>query len=112
MIERFDHIVTGHTNLPHVSGQTQGDLALVTSDINNPITGDCYVVSGDTWVPTDTYISGSTDMFLFGTANNYYGNKQVLSTPFLFYLGLRPGKTSLDMLTKYFGNKEDFPSTD
>ena len=40
---------------------------------------------------------------------NYIGHKQVLSTPFLFYFGLRPDKTALDILIKYYGPKGAFP---
>ena len=45
-------------------------------------------------------------------ALNYNGNEEVLSTPFLFYFGLKPGKTALDLLIKYFGSKGAFPLPD
>ena len=48
-------------------------------------------------------------MFVFPTAQNYSGNKQVLSTGFQFYFGLRPGNSSLDRLIKYYGPKGAFP---
>ena len=44
-------------------------------------------------------------MFIFETTKNYSGSKQVLSTPFLFYFGIAPGKTAFDKLIKYFGPK-------
>jgi len=34
--------------------------------------------------------------------------KQILSTPFMFYFGLRPGKTGLDLLIQRFGPKGAF----
>ncbi len=38
-----------------------------------------------------------------------YNNRvQILSTPFFFYFGLRPGKTGLDLLIKRFGPKGAF----
>jgi hypothetical protein len=46
------------------------------------------------------------------TLNNYTGNKQILSTPFLFYFGLRPGKTAVDKFIERFGPKGAFPSAE
>jgi hypothetical protein len=48
------------------------------------------------------------EMFLFQTEKNYSGSKQVLSTPFLFYIGITPNKTAFDLLIKYFGLKKRF----
>ena len=46
------------------------------------------------------------------TQNNYNGNKQILSTPFLFYFGLRPGNTAVDKFIERFGPKGAFPSAE
>ena len=43
------------------------------------------------------------DFIIKPTLVNYVGNKQILSTPFQFYFGLRPGKTGLDKFIKLFG---------
>jgi hypothetical protein len=55
------------------------------------------------------YVRDLRETFIPATAQNYVGNKQVLSTPFLFYFGLRPDKTALDALIKYYGPKGEFP---
>ena len=58
------------------------------------------------WVKQNKqYAKNIYETFLTQTQNNYSGNKQVLSTPFLFYFGLRPQKTALDELIKYYGPK-------
>jgi hypothetical protein len=96
-------------------GYVEGDVWLqVTSGTKkNPLGGNIYVVVDETWtLEPNQYVSGSKETFLFKTINNYTGSKQVLSTPFLFYFGLRPDKTSLDTLIKYYGPKGVFPSTD
>ena len=114
MLERFENISYFAPSGSSV-GNVEGDIWLhVTSGTKkNPLGGDIYVVVDDIWtLEPNQYISGSKETFLFETINNYTGNKQVLSTPFLFYFGLRPDKTSLDTLIKYYGPKGVFPSTD
>ena len=129
MLERFDNIkLSAPDTTPNAAQYTnvEGDLWLhVTSpsDPNdstwykNPYSGWTYVVSGKTWVKMQYDVNGSEipyvrdyrETFIPATAQNYVGNKQVLSTPFLFYFGLRPDKTSLDTLIKYYGPKGEFP---
>lgn len=114
MLERFENISYSEPSGSAV-GYVEGDIWLhVTSGTTkNPLGGNIYVVVDKTWtLEPNQYISGSKETFLFKTINNYTGSKQVLSTPFLFYFGLRPDKTSLDMLIKYYGPKGVFPSTD
>ena len=85
----------------HVTGGT----------VKFPESGDIYTVVNQQWVKQDVvYIKNYHENFIFQTANNYAGNKQVLSTPFMFYFGLRPHKTALDELTKYYGPKGAFPT--
>jgi hypothetical protein len=81
---------------------------------NEPISGTTYVVLWDgdkqVWTPQDIkYVSGYTQSFIYETKNNYTGTKQVLSTPFLFYFGIRPQNTAVDLLIKYYGPKGAFP---
>jgi len=114
MLERFENISYSAPSGSAV-GYVEGDVWLqVTSGTKkNPLTGYIYVVVDETWtLESNQYVSGSKETFLFQTKNNYTGTKQVLSTPFLFYFGLRPDKTSLDTLIKYYGPKGAFPSTD
>ena len=52
------------------------------------------------------------DYIIKPTTNNYSDSKQILSTPFLFYFGLRPGKTAVDKFMERFGPKGAFPSAE
>jgi hypothetical protein len=63
------------------------------------------------WSGTTWSLSGVT-YIIKPTLNNYIGNKQILSTPFLFYFGLRPGKTAVDKFIERFGPKGAFPSAE
>lgn len=117
-IDRFTYISTGLTisiGLMQASGYTESELFLhVTSGTTkDPLVGDIYVVVNQTWVKQNVpYIKDVNETFIYQTAQNYTGNKQVLSTPFMFYFGLRPQNTALDLLTKYYGPKGVFPPTD
>ena len=105
----------------YYSGATsfvEGDLWLHVEEeeptTKEPISGTTYVVLWNgvkqVWTPQDTkYVSGYTQSFLYETKNNYTGTKQVLSTPFLFYFGIRPQNTAVDLLIKYYGPKGAFP---
>ena len=74
-----------------------------------PVSGDIYVVVNKTWVKQPQgFVNEQYEMFLFETAKNYSGTKQVLSTPFLFYFGITPNKTAFDKVIKYFGPKNAF----
>lgn len=104
--------------VPSATGFIENNLWLhVTSGTTkNPLMGTIYVVVDKMWKKPDgnasTYVVDYRENFIFETAKNYSGTKQVLSTPFMFYFGLRPHKTALDELTKYYGPKGAFPSTD
>jgi hypothetical protein len=52
------------------------------------------------------------DFIIRKTQDYYSSSKQILSTPFLFYFGLRPGKTGLDKFIERFGPKGAFPSAE
>jgi hypothetical protein len=110
MMDRFDRIETTAPTDP-ASQYTEGDLWLeVTSGtLKSPSTGNIYLVSGQTWSSPISYVHNSKELFIFGTAKNYSGNKQVLSTGLQFYFGIRPGKSAFDRLIKYYGPKGAFP---
>lgn len=117
IIERFNYISNSapNTGIGMASGYTEGEVWLhVTSGTtSSPDSGYTYVVLNKSWsVQTPPYINGTNEIFIYQTAQNYNGNKQVLSTPFLFYFGLRPQNTSLDLLNKFYGPKGAFPPTD
>ena len=117
IIERFE-VVSNQAPDTSVNGAisfVEGDLWLhvltfAGTDYRKlPITGDIYVVVNKTWVKqSQGFVNEQYEMFLFQTSKNYSGTKQVLSTPFLFYFGITPGKTAFDKLTKYFGPKNAF----
>lgn len=91
----------------HVQSGFTPDTLLWTKD---PASGTTYVVVNQAWTAQpDKYVKDYRESFLFQTQKNYNGHKQVLSTPFLFYFGLRPDKTALDILIKYYGPKGEFP---
>lgn len=52
------------------------------------------------------------DIIIRRTEDYYSGSKQILSTPFLFYFGLRPGSTGLDKFIERFGPTGAFPSAE
>jgi hypothetical protein len=116
-IERFEVIsdVAPNTTTNGATSFVEGDLWLhvltyVGTDYRKtPISGDIYVVVNKTWIKqSQKFVNQQYEMFLFETTKNYSGSKQVLSTPFLFYFGITPGKTAFDKLIKYFGPKNGF----
>jgi hypothetical protein len=52
------------------------------------------------------------DYIIPPTSSNYTGTKQILSTPFLFYFGIKPGKTAIDKFIQRFGPKGAFTSAE
>ena len=87
------------------SGQTESEK------IENATDGTLYVKVGSSagsWA-TLTW-RDDTDFIIKPTQTNYSGNKQILSTPFLFYFGLKPGNTAVDKFIKYFGPLGAFPN--
>jgi len=61
---------------------------------------NAFNVTSD-WTPDRSYS-------IMASRDPYIDNKQILSTPFMFYFGLRPGKTGLDLLIQRFGPKGAF----
>ena len=71
------------------------------------------VENEDPLLPERTWqtISWNTGVdFILPKREDYYnGTKQILSTPFQFYFGLKAGKTGLDKFMDQFGPKGAFP---
>jgi hypothetical protein len=114
MLERFE-VISDQAPSNDATSFVEGDLwlhVLTFAGVNyrkDPISGDIYVVVNKTWVKqSQKFVNKQYENFVFETAKNYSGSKQVLSTPFLFYFGLKPGKTAFDKFTKYFGPKNGF----
>lgn len=111
-LERFTEI-TGYP--PNSNRYNEQDLWLyvVSGTTDDPLIGIIYVFVNNMWIQQNSlYIKGEQETFLFQTIQNYYGEKQILSTPFHFYFGLRPQKTALDLLIKYYGPKGAFKEQD
>ncbi len=84
-----------------------------TPPFYQPTAGTLWTRVGNAggWSSTPWTLSGVT-YIIKPTENNYNGEKQILSTPFLFYFGLRPGKTAVDKFIERFGPKGAFPSAE
>jgi hypothetical protein len=97
----YDNEYPGYTYLYVNSGTT-----------NNPLSGILYTRYGEggTWhsQPWDL----TNDFIIRKTQDYYSGNKQILSTPFMFYFGLRVGKTGVDKFIQFFGDKGTFTSAE
>jgi hypothetical protein len=93
----FLYITSGDGTL---SGATSGKLYTRVGD------GAPINVEGN-WNITDW--DNTIDYILTPTSNNYSGTKQILSTPYLYYFGLKPGKTAVDKFIQRFGPKGAFP---
>ena len=102
---------TGYTTY---SSQEEGFTYLyVTGGTPTNPSGLLYTRVGDVggW-STPQVIGVDTDFVIKPTTINYDGTKQILSTPYLFYFGLRPGKTAIDKLIEKYGPKGAFPSAE
>ena len=97
----YNHEFPGFTYLYVTSGTTI-----------SPEAGTLYTRYGTsgTW---DIKSWDYTDDFIIRRTQDYYsGNKQILSTPFMFYFGLRVGKTGVDKFIQFFGDKGAFTSAE
>jgi len=109
----FDQISTvdAHTNFDsEYPGFTY--LYVTSGTVTEPLTGTMYTRygNGGTW---HSQAWDFTDDFIIRKTQDYYtGNKQILSTPFMFYFGLRVGKTGVDKFIEYFGDKGAFTSAE
>lgn len=123
-LERFEAI--SYSQPPDITqngaqnnGYIEGELWLevLSGSLSDPQSGYLWAVVDRTWVKQtgvngENYFDSFYETFIPQTILNYADNKQVLSTPFLFYFGLTPGKSALDMLIKYFGPKGAFGESD
>jgi hypothetical protein len=84
--------------------------------------GKLYVRKGDAYPNEEDHDSlcwatpiewdNTIDYIIPPTSSNYNGTKQILSTPFLFYFGIKPGKTAIDKFIQRFGPKGAFTSAE
>lgn len=89
----------------------------IDGNIMNPTAGDLYIRLGvgDNWSGPISWSSigpTATEASILPSLDPYSSRYQILSTPFMFYFGLRPGKTGLDILIKRFGPEGAFTSAE
>ena len=103
--------LTGYTTY---NNQEEGFtyLAIASGTLDNPLTGTLWIRTGETSNWASKAWTNDLDFMIKPTSTNYDGTKQILSTPFLFYFGLRPGKTAIDKLIEKYGPKGAFPSAE
>ena len=87
-------------------------LHITSGSTSNPLGGTLWIRVGEIGTWSSKPWNFEVDFILKPTEVNYTGNKQILSTPFLFYFGLRPGKTAVDKFIKLFGPKGAFPTSE
>lgn len=87
-------------------------LHVTSGTTETPITGTLYVRYGNAGNWWSTSWNTYTTDFILNKTEDYYNTKQILSTPFMFYFGLRPGKTGVDKFIDLFGPKNAFPTVE
>jgi len=103
----FDEISTTDNHLNYDT-QYPGFTYLYANSLTNPISGTLYVRYGTAGQWQMIPWTNNTDFILFAREDYYNGTKQILSTPFQFYFGLKTGKTGLDKFIDLFGPKGAF----
>lgn len=84
-------------------------LYITSGTLDVPLTGILYTRVGEVGNWSSQSWNHDIDFVIKPTVTNYNGGLQILSTPFLYYFGIRPGKTALDKFIKLFGPKGAFP---
>jgi hypothetical protein len=109
----FDEISTTDNHATYDNEYPGFTYLYVTSGTTiEPLGGTLYTRYGTsgTW---ESQSWDYTDDFIIRRTQDYYtGNKQILSTPFMFYFGLKAGKTGVDKFIQYFGDKGAFTSAE
>jgi hypothetical protein len=113
---QFDAVVSGITGNEYqqYSSEYPGYTVLVVTSgtTETPLAGTLWTRYGN----AGTWDSQSWDKFkdfiIKKTQDYYNGPHQILSTPFMFYFGLRPGATGVDKFIERFGPKDAFKTTD
>jgi hypothetical protein len=115
-IIEFDVVIQSGATHTEYNLEYPGFTVLKSSstEVDNPTSGTLYIRYGaagtdgiDGWqiIPWNTGVD-----FILPQRQDYYnGTKQILSTPFQFYFGLKAGKTGLDKFMDQFGPKGAFP---
>jgi hypothetical protein len=94
------------------NNQEEGFTVLEVNNMVNPTSGVLWTRKGNVGGWVGQTWTNDLDFVIKPTSDNYLDTKQILSTPFLFYFGLRPGKTAVDKFYERFGPKGAFPSAE
>lgn len=115
----FDVIIPSGSTHTTYNSEYPGFTVLKSSnnEVINPTSGTLYIRygnAGNDGITGWQLISWNTNVdFILPRREDYYdGTKQILSTPFQFYFGLKAGKTGLDKFIDLFGPKGAFPPTE
>ena len=109
----FDEISTTDNHLNYDTQYPGFTFLYVTAGtITDPTIGTLYVRYGTAGQWQTISWTSNTDFILFAREDYYNGTKQILSTPFQFYFGLKAGKTGMDKFIDLFGPKGAFPSAE
>jgi len=118
-IIEFDRVISSGSTHTEFNEEYPGFTVLKSSsdEVDNPTSGTLYIRYGaaGTWqknpITLEDGIPWNTGVdFILPQREDYYnGTKQILSTPFQFYFGLKAGKTGLDKFMDQFGPKGAFP---
>jgi hypothetical protein len=93
-------------------------LRVTSGTLLNPTAGTLHIRVGnagnDGIVGWQIFSWNSGMDFILPQRQDYYGSntKQILSTPFQFYFGLKVGKTGLDKFIDLYGPKGAFTSAE
>lgn len=114
----FD-IISTTDNHSLFNNRYPGFSYLFANSETNPTSGTLYIRVGDAgndgihgWYKIYPWNSGMD--FILPQRQDYYGSntKQILSTPFQFYFGLKAGKTGLDKFIDQYGPNGAFTSAE
>lgn len=103
----YDEQPEGFTFLYVTSGSADDN-----GNVLEPAAGTLYTRVGNEGAWSSTAWTSANDFIIKPTITNYNGEQQILSTPFLYYFGLRNGRTAYDKFVDLFGPKGAFPSAE
>jgi hypothetical protein len=108
----FDNIIPSTSTHTLYDSQYPGYTVLKSSsnEVINPTSGTLYIRYGAAGTWQEISWNTGVDFILPQRQDYYSGSKQILSTPFQFYFGLKAGKTGLDKFIDLFGPKGAFPN--
>jgi hypothetical protein len=106
----FDAIISGSSHTNYDSEYPGFTVLEVTSGtLAQPTSGTLYTRYSHAGTWHSQSWDTTKDFIIRKTEDYYSGSKQILSTPFMFYFGLKAGKTGLDKFIQLFGPKGAFP---